>query len=150
MLDIFGLRMHISKPSKYHKMLGKELGKIPSSTNILNFEITYDKLGGLAQLKLDKPSKRLIAQLLGLTYEPLPFCLSGLKSHVKVALYLISSLDKILRDYKKHLIYLITYMEPGLAGGDRLALGNDFILGPEFTAVMELGETTLAERVRLL
>ena len=150
MLDIFGLRVYISEPPNYHEMGGRGTGETPCSTNILDFEISCERLGNLAEVKLDKPSKRLIAQLLGLSYEPSAFCLIALKSHVKIALHLTSCLSRILKDYKKHLISLLTYMEPGLAGSDRLASDNNFTLGAEFTAIMKLGGNSLAERVRLL
>ena len=90
LLDIFGLRVYISEPPNYHEMEGRGPGETPCSTNILDFEISCEKLGNLAELKLNKPSKRLIAQLLGLSYEPLAFCLTALKSHVKIALHLTS------------------------------------------------------------
>ena len=116
----------------------------------MDFEISCEKLGNLAEVKLNKPSKRFIAQLLGLSYEPLAFCLTALESHVKIALHLTSCLSRILKDYKKHLISLLTYMEPGLAGADRLASDNNFRLGAEFSAVMKLGGNSLSERIRLL
>ena len=51
MLDIFGLRVYISKPPNYHEMARRELGETPCSTNILDFEISCEKLGNLAELK---------------------------------------------------------------------------------------------------
>ena len=76
--------------------------------------MSYGKLGNLSQVKVDKPTKRFIAQLLGLCYEPMPYVLVALKSYVKVALHLTSKIATILKENKKYLISLIMYMQPGL------------------------------------
>ena len=92
-LDLFGLHLQISKP-----VLDPNI----NSENVrhLDFRVSYRKIGNLAQSKLNKPTKRQIAQLLGLSYEPLPYALVSLKTHMKVALNLTSKLGNDLKAYK--------------------------------------------------
>ena len=115
----------------------------------MNCDVTYEKLGNLAQVSLNKPTKRFIAQLLGLCYEPIPYCLVALKSHVKIALHLTSKLANLLNDYKKYLLSLIMYLQPGVGENAKSGFDENFILGPEFSEVMRLGGNTSAEKIRL-
>ena len=73
----------------------------------------------------------------------------ALKSQVKIALHLTSKVATVLKEYKKYLISLIMYVQPGVRKDSRRGPDEKFLLGPEFSEVMGLGGTTPADKIRL-
>ena len=129
-LDLFGLQLQISEPT-----LGSGIN--PKPINLLNFRVSYKMRGNLAQIRLDKPTKRQIAQPLGMSYEPLPYALVSLEPHMKVALNLTSKLGKTLKAYKRYLISLMSLVHNG--ANNNVSKPE---LGEEFTKALELGVIT--------
>ena len=50
-LDLFGLQLQISEPA-----LGSSIN--PENVNQLDFRVSYKKIGNLAQVRLNNPTKR--------------------------------------------------------------------------------------------
>ena len=143
------MKLEISKYPTYPGTTRLKNSSVDTTTT-LSFEVSYSKLSNLSQVKIDKPTERFIAQLLGLCYEPMPYILVALKSQVKVALHLTSKIANILKEYKKFLISLIIYVQPGAGQSlKQYDASEEFILGPEFLEVMKLGGTTPDEKIRL-
>ena len=80
-----------------------------------------------------------------MSYEPLPYALVSLKTHMKVALNLTSQLGNTLKAYKRYLISLMSLVHDGASNNV-----SKPELGEEFTKALELGGYNLTEKVKLL
>ena len=91
---------------------------------------------------MDEPNKHQMAQLFGMSNEPLSYALVNLKTHMKVALTLTSKLGNALNAYNRFLISLISLD----GASDNVSKPE---LGEVLTKALELGGCDLAEKKRL-
>ena len=67
LVELFGSRVEISKPPIHSRVAGSELGNanMLGSPSILNFDVTYEKLGNLAQVSLNTTNQEVYSTAAG-------------------------------------------------------------------------------------
>ena len=98
LLKIYGLNLEVSTQSEI--------------SDTLEFKMSYHALASLQDFDASKVTLRRVSELLGSCWEPQPFALTSLKSHLKIVLHLCYKIKQVLSEDRKLLLSLVTCTKP--------------------------------------